>query len=324
MEKKKEWDLSSLDVVSLLESIPVNLAFTGKNVSEGWVNMNCVYCYDGGTHLGVNLTSKMFSCWICRESGSIFKLVKKITGYDNKEVGRLIREHLKDGFYYDYQPATETRRKLEIELPTRCLDSPRKIHREYLAKRRFDHKELELYFGIKYTSQISSFLKSDGRRSSFGYRIIIPIFMNGKLVNFTARDVTGMAEEKYKNCPNDDAVFHTKDCVYGYDLAGKGTSKDVAVFVEGPTDVWRIGPGALGILGLKYTENQIKAIYRKELKRAYILFDNEEKAQKIAKEFAKQLGGFIPEVFIIEPEGFSDPGSMKKKHVNELRSIIGG
>ena len=148
--------------------------------------------------------------------------------------------------------------------------------------------------------------------------------MNKKLVNFTARDVTGLAEEKYKNCPNDDAVFHTKDCIYGYDLAGKGTSKDVAVFVEGPTDVWRIGPGALGILGLKYTENQIKAIYRKELKRAYILFDNEEKAQKIAKEFAKQLGGFIPEVFIIEPEGFSDPGSMKKKHVNELRSIIGG
>ena len=148
--------------------------------------------------------------------------------------------------------------------------------------------------------------------------------MNGKLVNFTARDVTGLAEEKYKNCPNDDAVFHTKDCIYGYDLAGKGTSKDVAVFVEGPTDAWRIGPGAFGILGLKYTENQIKAIYRKELKKAYILFDNEEKAQKIAKEFAKQLGGFIPEVYIIEPEGFSDPGSMKKKHVNELRSIIGG
>ena len=46
MKEKKEWDLSSLDVVSLLESIPVNLAFTGKNVTEGWVNTNCPWCFD--------------------------------------------------------------------------------------------------------------------------------------------------------------------------------------------------------------------------------------------------------------------------------------
>ena len=322
----RKWDYTHLDVVSLLESIPVSLSFSGKNVSVGWVNMNCCYCYDAGAHLGVNLDSKMFSCWICRESGSIFKLVKQLTGFDNKTVGRLIREHTKDGFSYNFEGNNSKSKKLEIELPSRCSEKPLKIHKEYLKKRGFRRKEIEMYFGIKYSGQISSYLKSDGKRSDFSYRIILPIFMNKKLVNFTARDVTGLAREKYKNCPNDDALFHTKDCIYGYDLAGKGTSKNVAVLVEGPTDVWSIGPGAFGIFGLKYTENQIKAIYKKELKKAYIFFDKEKKAQQIAEKFAKEIGSFIPEVFIIEPEDgdSDDPGSMSKQQVKELKAIIGG
>ena len=322
----RKWDYTHLDVVSLLESIPVSLSFSGKNVTEGWVNTNCPYCFDPSAHLGVNLTSKMFSCWICRESGSIFKLVKQLTGFDNKTVGRLIREHTKDGFSYSFEGNNSQSKKIEIDLPSRCSEKPLKIHKEYLKKRGFRRKEIEMYFGIKYSGQISSYLKSDGRRSDFSYRIILPIFMNKKLVNFTARDVTGLAREKYKNCPNDEALFHTKDCIYGYDLAGKGTSKDVVVFVEGPTDTWNIGPGAYGIFGLKYTENQIKAIYKKELKKAYIFFDKEKKAQKIAERFAMEIGSFIPEVFIIEPEekDSDDPGSMNKQQIKELKAIIGG
>jgi len=321
VKTKEKWDLTKLDVLSLFDAIGVNYATSGKNVTEGWVNINCSFCFDHGNHLGVNLTSKNFSCWICRESGGIFKLVQKLTGFSNSAVGRLINEHIKDSYQSYYVP--ETRRKFQVELPTRCLDNPKKIHREYLESRNFNHKELERNFGIKYTSQISSFLRSDGKRSNFSYRIIIPIMMNGKLVNFTARDVTGRADNKYKNCPNDDVVFHTKDCIYGFDLAGKGTFLDMAVFVEGPTDVWRIGPGAFGLFGLKYTENQIRAIYQKELKKAYILFDNEPKAQEIAGVFAKEIGAFIPEVFVIEPEGFSDPGSMNKKQLRELKQIMG-
>ena len=322
----KKWDYSNLDVVSLLESIPVSLDFTGKNVTEGWVNTNCPFCYDPSNHLGVNLSSKMFSCWICRESGSIFKLVKQLTGFDNRTVGRLIREHTKDGFNYNFSSETEQKsRKLEIQLPTRCNEKPLKIHKEYLKSRGFNRKEIELYFDIKYTGQISSYIRSDGKRSNFSYRIMIPIYMNKKLVNFTARDVTGLAEERYKNCPNDDAIFHTKDCIYGYDLAGKGTSKDVVVFVEGPTDVWRIGPGAFGIFGLKYTENQLKAIYKKEIKKAFTLFDKGKREKKIAELFAREIGSFIPEVNIIEfdEDDSDDPGSMTKKQVNELRAIIG-
>ncbi len=323
---KNKFPIENVDVLSLFDSIGISYDLSGKNVTEGWANINCCFCFDNANHLGVNMTSKMFSCWICRESGSIFKLVKQLTGFDNRTTGRIIREHTKDGFSYNFSGNSSVPKKLEIVLPSRCSDKPLKIHKEYLKKRNFSRKEVELYFGIKYTGQISSYLKSDGRRSDFSYRIIVPVFMNKKLVNFTGRDVTGLAREKYKNCPNDDALFHTKDCIYGYDLAGKGTSSDVAVFVEGPTDVWSIGPGAFGIFGLKYTENQIKAIYKKELKKAYIFFDKEERAQKIAKSFAREIGSFIPDVFIIEPEDgdSDDPGSMSKQQARELKTIIGG
>ena len=129
----KKFNYDNLDVFSLLDGIGVNYVTSGKNVTEGWVELNCIFCYFNGHHLGVNLSSKMFSCWICRESGSIFKLVKQLTGFDNRTVGRLIREHTKDGFNYNFSSETEQKsRKLEIQLPTRFSQNPLKIHKKYL------------------------------------------------------------------------------------------------------------------------------------------------------------------------------------------------
>ena len=111
----------------------------------------------------------------------------------------------------------------------------------------------------------------------------------------------------------------TKDCIYGYDtIVG-----DSAVLVEGPTDVWNLGPGTGGLFGLKYTENQIKLLHKRKLKRVVLFFDNEEKAQAIAKKLAFELGSFIPEVLILEPDDeIDDPGSMTKEQVRKLWNMV--
>ena len=45
MSEKKRLDFRSLDVVALLNSIPVEVHHSGKNVTAGWVNTNCPYCF---------------------------------------------------------------------------------------------------------------------------------------------------------------------------------------------------------------------------------------------------------------------------------------
>ena len=319
--KFKEMDLSTLDVISLLRSIPVPLSFSGKNVTRGWVNTTCPFCRDDSSHLGINLTTKKFSCWICREKGYLFKFLKRVLRTDGKETFKYMRRFLTGKAIFYESPSESKREKLaEITLPSNLMDKPLRVHREYLESRGFDHRYLENIFHIKYTGQISRY-KTSERKIDFKYRIIIPIYINEKLVNFTARDVTDMADDKYKNCPTDDALVTTKNAIYGYDnLIG-----DTGVLVEGPTDVWNLGLGAAGILGLKYTEEQIKLLYRKGMRRWVLFFDNEPMAQKIAKNLAKEMGSFANEVFILEPDkDISDPGEMTQEQVLRFWNLING
>ena len=314
---KKRLDFRSLDVIALLNHLGISYSLSGKNVTQGWVEVNCAFCYDAGNHLGINLTSKMFSCWICRESGSILKYVQRVAGLNKRDSIALIKKFL-TGKIVEYEYQSSENKRADVTLPSHILKSPLPVHSEYLRERRFKPNELEMFFNISYTGQISKYVTTE-RVINFNYRIIIPIFINGKLVNFTARDVTGQAEEKYKNCPTDDTLITTKDCIYGYD----NIVDDVAVIVEGPTDVWRLGPGAIGLFGIKYTRHQLNLLYQKGLKKAVVFFDNEPTAQRIADKLAKEIGSFIPDVSILAPDdSITDPGEMTKKQVRELWRMV--
>jgi DNA primase len=319
--EKKRMDLRTLDVVAMLNAIPVEVVHSGKNVTAGWVNTNCPYCFDPSAHLGINLESKGFSCWICRKSGSVFTLVKRLMKTNNKDTFAFLKKFLTGKVKFYDEPESSSNKQDVVTLPSHILKSPLPVHTKYLRGRGFKPKELEDFFGIRYTGQISKYKASTEKLVDFKYRIIIPIYINGKLVNFTARDVTGMAEEKYKNCPTDDTIITTKDAIYGYD----SIVDDTAVLVEGPTDVWRIGPGALGFFGIKYTRHQLNLLYQKGLKKAVVFFDNEPMAQKIAETLAKEIGSFIPDVSILVPDdSISDPGEMTRKQVKELWRMVYG
>ena len=319
MPRKKSFDYSNLDVVGLLKSMGIEMDFSGKNVTRGWVNTRCPFCGDFSNHMGINLSSKNVSCWICREHGTFWKYIKAKTKKENKEIYRLLKPFLVGGpVYQDYEQTNHSKNE-EVILPSHLYDKPLKIHKEYLLSRDFKPSYLQRIYGIKYSGQVSKYVSQD-RVIDFRFRIIIPIYINGKLVNFTARDVTDTAEEKYKNCPTDDVLLTTKDCIYGYDtLVG-----DTAVIVEGPTDVWNMGPGSCGIFGLKYTDNQIKLLYNRKLKKVVLFMDNEKTAQKTAKTLAFELGSFVDDVFIMEPDSeISDPGSMTQEQVRKFWNMIG-
>ena len=61
---------STFDVYEYLDDRGLVYSEEGDNVSEGWVNITCPFCGDDKNHMGINLRSKYFHCWICNESSN--------------------------------------------------------------------------------------------------------------------------------------------------------------------------------------------------------------------------------------------------------------
>jgi DNA primase len=178
----------------------------------------------------------------------------------------------------------------------------------YLAERRFNPNAIiekyQLYSG-----------KGIGR---YRGRIVAPVFMGGRLVNFIARDVTGKAQAKYILEKNERAVVPREDLIYNLDNAAGHT----VLILEGPTDVWRIGDGAVATFGTKFTSFQIQALIDAEVCDAFVLYDPEREAEKQAKRLTAQLSAVLDSAVRLEKQTPGDPGDMSLDEVIELRRIV--
>jgi hypothetical protein len=85
-------------------------------------------------------------------------------------------------------------------------------------------------------------------------RLIIPVIMNGVEVGWQARyagEIAWKAERipKYFTQPG----MQKSRVLYNHDLAVK---QPIIVVCEGPSDVWRVGPSGVGLLGKQATIQQ--------------------------------------------------------------------
>jgi hypothetical protein len=325
----KKTKFKTVNVINILQELKLFYAESGKNVTTGWVNVNCPFCHDPSWHLGINLTSNRCSCWKCGKSISFWGYLKEVFEFSNAELWEIFNRH--ELLSYDeariakFSPtgglsgAEDGNCISKVTLPSKALTGPLKIHSEYLKSRNFSPKQLAAYFRLKFTGAFSSYMKKDKTKIDFSYRILIPVFMHGKLVNFTGRDVTGASGAvRYKNCPNEEAIVSTRDCLYNYDNV-----EHTALIVEGPTDVWRMnGYGCLATMGIKITKQQILHFQNLNLKKAVVLFD--KGAENEQSKLVDTLSLFIPEVFEIKNlfDDFDDPGSLNKKQVKEIRRLV--
>lgn len=90
--------------------------------------------------------------------------------------------------------------------------------------------------------------------------------------------------------------------------------------VEGPADVWKLGPGAVALLGIDWKIEQ--ALLLRHFKRRYIMFDPENAAQKRAKELAYWLSAFPVETWIIS-ETETDAEDMSEKNAKKIMQEFG-
>lgn len=134
--------------------------------------------------------------------------------------------------------------------------------------------------------------------------IIMPIYMRGQRIGWQARvpyeaNFSGMRIPKYyfKSGVNKSMML------YGYDLA---LTMPFCIVVEGVTDVWRIGAGAVATFGKSMSFFQAELIYQNWPK-AVIAYDNDAKDYVLRAEAL--LSSKMEVVPVLLPEG-EDPASM--------------
>ncbi len=278
----------------------------GKHVRFGWVNISCPFCLgQTGYHGGFNVDKGYYNCYRCGHH-PLTTVIMKLTSKDLRTSLNVIKN-------YSSVSIIPTKKKVQqsMSFPSDIKNLTTRA-KKYLINRNFDPKRLASIWGLLSTGYIGF----------YKHRIFAPIYQKQTLVSYQCRDITDQHPQKYLACKQEEEIIPHQNCLYGFDQVINYKS---VVVVEGITDVWRLGQGAVATFGTGFTKQQAK-ILATNFYNIYILFDNEPEAQ----EKAKQLGFLINSAFKNSVKVTNlclsgknlDPGNMNQSDADQLMKEI--
>lgn len=273
----------------------------GKNVSKDFIGISCPFCSDHSNHLGIHHKSGYWNCWICGEkSHNILTLIAELEKCSIKKAKVIFSKYHSSE---DDEKIIEKKYADKLWLP-KTLNRWPQAHLDYLHSRRFNQSIIDKYKLLP----ISNF-------GYYNFRILVPVFINRKMVSWQAADIIRDGSRiAYLGCPPEQSILQLNHCLYNYD-----SLKNKAVIVEGITDAWRIGDGAVATFTKNFTKEQILLLRQKPIEEIFVLYDSD--AVKKAKELAKSLSGIFTHVeYLVLPEG--DPSDMSEDKVLKLRKLL--
>jgi len=266
----------------------------------GWLRVRCPFCRGRDAekqYAAFRADTGLFFCWRCgrHPSGEALAALASIPLHDART---LLREHAARALPRETAPST-----LRCKLPKGA--SPMlPEHKRYLTQREFDADEIAAIWGVQGT----------GPLADLNWRLIIPVYAGGELKSWQARALLKSQQPRYIAAPPS-MGSSPKQLIYGADLA-----LGAVVVVEGVTDAWRIGPGAVATFGVGWTKTQ--ALLLSRYQRVSILFDAEEEAQISARKLAAEIAAISGrDVTVLEPER-GDPAEMSAAEVVEVRTYL--
>jgi len=271
---------------------------THHHVREDWLGLDCPWCGSVGKyHFGIHLGSLQASCWRCGRKDLREALVL-LTQLPSWKVGALVRNFPRAR---RIAPKTHIRRG-RLRVPS-GLEPLTKRHRKWLKGRGLDPDLMVQLWG----------LQGICLSARLGWRIWAPVHLDGEVVSWTTRSI-GTQAGRWIHANPEEEVLSIKTLLYGWDYV-----RASVVVVEGPSDVWRVGPGAVGLFGMVPTASQ--AYLLSSVSHRVICFDREPAAQRAARRLAEQLQAFPGETLVMELAS-ADPGEATDEEVAELRSYL--
>lgn len=277
-------------------NIPFRTHGEHHHCREGWVNVDCPFCGKDTNrwHMGFNLSHNYVNCWRCG-SHRLGDTLAELTGIPLRRILGQI-----EGIQTTHRKERKHAGKFK---PPKGVSDLMLVHREYLKKRGFNSYELERLWGIK----------GIGLTSQLSWRIYIPIHLHGIEVSWTTRAV-GRADNRYIAAKPEQESISRKELLYGWDYV-----RHSVIVCEGPTDVWRIGPGAVATMSTQFTPQQVALLAK--IPRRVICFDNEVPAQRRARSLISELIVFPGETVNVVLDA-DDPGSAEDDEVRALREFL--
>jgi len=289
-----------LDFNSFCQELHIETCDTDhKHTREGWTQVRCPFCSGhDGWHLGYEHATGRFTCWRCGWHHPI-EVLQTLADATKNQAYALLRKYK--------QRASERQQVAAVRYSSKCVlplgsEAMTKRHKRYLEERDFDADKLAAEYGLLGTGPIGL----------FKHRVVIPIYLNGELISYQARDITGHSDLRYRTCRLEDSVYNLKHSLYNIDRA---TSESVVV-VEGVTSIWRLGYNSVATYGIKFTIQQVQML--RQFKRVFVFFDpNESQARLQARKLADALSMFC-DVEILDIDADIDPAELEQEDADAL------
>ena len=280
---------------------------SGKNVSPGWITFRCFYCDDNSNHLGIKIATGDTYCWKCGKH-NFHKTIMRLTKCTFQEASsiKFTKKHKTPKKTINYDEIT----KNIITLPEGITEIWPASFLKYLKKRKFKPKKIIRKYQLKATYPLGK----------YKFRIVIPIIMNRKIKSFICRDITGRREPKYLMPEQFETIKTPKQCIYNYDSVQNGGN---CILVEGPTDVWRMGKGAISFFGVTSSTEQLVHFKRKNINKLFIMMDNDAPGKTSAKKISNFLSPLAKSTEIITMTSHPDPGSLLQEEAEIIKKELG-
>lgn len=300
-----------MNIIQLYKDFNVPFATEGhKHCREGWVNTTCPFCTGNpGMHLGYNMADDFYVCWRCgwKATHKALALLIHVSDKEAKEIARKYggKSHVKSAV-----TVRVGQKKFRLPPSTAPMNDR---HKRYLTKRKFDPEVIEKIWDVQGTGPISLM---DG--ISFSHRLVIPIYWENRIVSFQTRDITAKHSLRYITCPEQRERIKHKHIFY---QAIPTKDSDACICVEGVTDAWRFGYGAIATFGIKYTKYQVREI-SKRFKKVFVVFDDDPQAIKQSEKLTAELILRGVDAYSIKIQG--DPGDMAQTDADTLKKELLG
>lgn len=235
------------------------------------LSINCPCCTERGEDtpdtkkkLWINVDKGTFYCYRCQWSGSFVRLIQKLSNTGFRDTIRILRGDALD-------PMEHMNLKLLVEAPEADTSED-------------ELKELELPYGYEPIEGPHAYLEKRGIPwkyaaehewgvSAAGFtkdRIIVPTFMEGKLVFWQAR-LAREPNKDEKKVLNPKGVS-ARHVLYNYDVA---KNYETIVVVEGFMDAAKVGPFAVATNGKTVHPQQVTHLMNTKAKRIVVMYDRD-------------------------------------------------
>jgi DNA primase len=320
--------IATIDVESWLDREGLKYR---KNRGARGLQLNvkeCPCCGNSSYKVYLNADTGLGNCFHgdCEAKFNKWSFIKAYLGGDNRTAVEHVKAVARE---QGWRPPSRSKaveiERPDLRLPTSIALPHNGRNLKYLDKRGITG-DIANYFSLRFSHRgVFEYLDDDGRPASQDYsnRVIIPIFdLEGQLVSFQGRDITGTADKKYLFPPGyastGSILYNGHNAVGAERIAlGEGVF-DVAalkIALDGEMALRDVIPvGTFGKhLSVGADDSQMaKILYLKGqgLKQVTFIWDGEERAIQDALDAALQLHsvGLVARLAVLPPD--KDPNEV--------------